>query len=84
MIATRPFDLDAALSGTPFIHRFDVKRPDAERHTSTVLIPVSHPNAPNCWLAFCSEWVVFDTDDEMYRELFLVVPQEGTKHGNAV
>ena len=75
-ISTTRFDLDAALNGAPFIHKFDATRPDAATRVSTTIIPVSHPRHNYCWLAYCSEWVVFDAEDEMVRELLLVVQNE--------
>ena len=79
-ISTTRFSLDAALKGAPFIHRFDAKRPDAAARVSTTIIPVRHPKHDECWLAYCGEWLVFDAEDEMVRELLLVAPGSTDQH----
>lgn len=79
-ISTTRFCLDAALKGAPFIHRFDATRPDAAARVSTTIIPVSHPKHDECWLTYCGEWLVFDAEDEMVRELLLVVPGSTDQH----
>jgi hypothetical protein len=75
-LQTTRFNLDAALNGAPFIHRYDATRPDAAQRVSTTIIPVSHPKHAECWLAYCGEWVVFDAEEEMARQLLLVVQNE--------
>jgi hypothetical protein len=75
-ISTTRFNLDAALNGAPFIHRYDATRPDADKRASTTIIPVRHPKHAECWLAYCGEWVVFEAEEEMVSQLLLVVQNE--------
>ena len=78
-ISTKPFDLTAALSGAPFIHRCDVNRPDASARISSAIVRIDHPEHP-AYLVYCGEWLVYDWSNgeigDMAHELLLVDCQQ--------
>ena len=46
MLPVKPFDLEAALAGALFIHRFDAVRPDAWTRVSTTIVKIDDPTHP--------------------------------------
>lgn len=74
-IPVKPFDLDAALAGAPFIHRFDAVRSDARTRISTTIVKIDHPEHPAI-AVYRGEWLVYNLEhgelDDMATDLFLV------------
>lgn len=76
-IATTRWNLQAALAGAPFIHRFDLKKPG--EHVTRKIRFIDDPDHP-CYLVWCGEWLVYDATDEgaddMRRDLLMVVVEK--------
>lgn len=79
-IPTKPFDLDAALCGVPFIYVWDAARVDAADCVTTIIRLVEHPDPKhNAYAVFVGEWLIFDDLDEMNQDLLLVVADQQSK-----
>jgi hypothetical protein len=81
-IPVKPFDVDAALAGAPFIHRLDACGDDARSRVSRTIVKLDHPEHPVIFV-YCSEWIPYEQTDEgleqMAHDLWLVDDQQGRR-----
>jgi|GEM_PF-6433285 len=64
----KPFDLDAAMRGAAFIHRFDIGRPRWEQRILRKVRFFDDPDHP-AYLVWSEEWLVYPADDEGIEEM---------------